>query len=520
MTAPIVETTAGRISGVTEAGVHRFLGVPYGASTTGAARHRPAAPPTWSGTWEATAFGPTAPQAALTPTQSTTSVVGAVGNAVPPTGEDCLVLNVWTPGLDDAKRPVMVWLHGGGFTALSGSTVNGKNLAAHHDTVMVSLNHRLNLPGFLYLDEIAPGRYENSGILGMLDIVAALEWVRDNIAAFGGDPSNVTIFGCSGGGLKVSTLLAMPPARGLFHRAIVQAGPYTQAVDPAIASDIAERSLDALGITADTIERLDGVPIDQLLDAQTTALAAFQLGSASGWPLWTVGPVVGGTALPVHPFEPVAPAASADVPLIIGNNKNEAMTAVVGMYASDDEVTDAELERRAVERHGDTGRALVELYRRTRPTTPRAELLEALMASDLMWIDGVRIAERKSAEGPAPVFMYRFDYPSNLLDGRLRSCHSLEVPFVMDVADEAPIAGTSPDRVDAARVISTAWAAFARTGDPNYDGLPTWRPYTAADRSRMLFGVTASVEPDPTEIREGLQTLGLSFNPPVGEVVR
>jgi para-nitrobenzyl esterase len=514
MSDSVVETAHGKVAGATTDGVHRFLGIPYGGSTAGRARFRAPGPPIpWRGVRQATAFGPTAPQAGLPPTTANqlADVLGT--KAQPPMGEDCLVINVWTAGLDSGRRPVMVWLHGGAFTALSGSTESPARLAARGDVVAVSLNHRLNALGFLYLEELSPGRYEGSGLAGMLDVIAALEWVRDNIAAFGGDPSKVTIFGCSGGGLKVSTLLAMPPARGLFHRAIIQSGPYTQAVRREVASEFADRMVRELGLSPATIGQMEDVPVPRLLDAQDKALSEMNTGTAGGWPLWTVGPMVGGPALPAHPFEPAGSPVSASVPLIVGHNKNEAMLALVAMFPSDDDVTEGDVEHMARERHGDRGSALVELYHRTRPSTPRIELLDALMATDAMWIDSVRIAERKGAAGPAPVFMYRFDYETDILGGRLRSCHSLEVPFVFDDVGAAPLSGSSPDRFEVAKAMSEAWVSFARDGDPNHPGLPKWPCYASGDRSTMVFDVGCWLEPDPTELREGIEALGMGFNP-------
>jgi para-nitrobenzyl esterase len=514
LSVPVVETAHGKVSGLKRDGVHQFLGIPYGSGTSGPARYRPPEPPApWSGVRLATEFGPTAPQAEMPPTTANQLADVLGRKAQPPMGEDCLVVNVWTAGLDGGRRPVMVWLHGGAFTALSGSTESPARLAARGDVVAVSINHRLNALGFLYLDELSPGRYEGSGVAGMLDIVAALRWVRDNISAFGGDPSNVTIFGCSGGGLKVSTLLAMPPAQGLFHRAIIQSGPYTQAVRPEVASEFADRMVGELGLSRATVGQMDDIPVPRVLAAQDKALSQMTTGSGGGWPLWTVGPVVGGPALPAHPFEPTASPVSAGVPLIVGHNKNEAILGVVALFPSDDEVTDDDVERMAAQLQGDRGRALVELYRRTRPSKSRIELIDALMATDAMWIDSVRIAERKGVAGTAPVFMYRFDYETDLLGGRLRSCHSLEVPFVFDDVGAVPLSGSRPDRFEVAKAMSEAWVAFAKHGDPNHPGMPTWPSYTASDRSAMVFDVKCRLEPDPTELRQGIDALGIGFNP-------
>jgi para-nitrobenzyl esterase len=440
---------------------------------------------------------------------------GFVPGGRPVVGEDCLVLNVWTSGLDDLRRPVMVWLHGGAFMSGSGSKENGARLAARGDVVVVTLNHRLNAFGFLHLDDVVPGRYENSGLLGMLDIVAALEWVRDNIAAFGGDPFSVTIFGCSGGALKVSTLLAMPVARGLFHRAIMESGPYMQGVESHVASELADRIIRHLGMTPARLEKLGEVPVTRLLEAQKNAVAEMPPGFDSGWALWTVGPAVGGPALPRHPFEPSAAPSAADVPLVIGHNANEASMALMVTYPGGAPTLD-DIERTAMQKYGEQGAAIIELYGRTRPTTPNIDLVDALVATDGMWLDSVRIAERKAAASSAPVFLYRFAFQSDAFDGGFRAGHGLEVPFVFDDVDASALAGRRPERRELARVMSQAWVKFASDGNPNSGGLPAWSPYSESARSTMVFDAPCRVEPDPTELRRGLCAVDVRFNPGTG----
>jgi para-nitrobenzyl esterase len=518
MDAPTVETTYGKISGRTDSGVHAFLGIPYGASTAGKGRHRPPGrPESWTGTREATALGPTAPQDVVNPNSGVipselAAAYGFVPGGRPAIGEDCLVLNVWTSGLDDQRRPVMVWLHGGAFMSGSGSKENGGRLAARGDVVIVTLNHRLNAFGFLHLDELAGGRYQNSGIVGMLDIVAALEWVRDNIASFGGDPFNVTIFGCSGGALKVSTLLAMPAAQGLFHRAIMESGPYLQGVERHVASELAERLLRHLGMTPAGLEKLGEIPLTQLLEAQKNAVTEMPAGFNTGWALWTIGPVVGGSPLPQHPFEPSASPISAGVPLVIGHNANEASMALMVTYPRGDPTPD-DVERMATDRYGERGAAILELYHRTRPTAANVDLIDALVATDAMWLDSVRIAERQAASRSAPIFFYRFGYQSDAFGGGFRAGHGLEVPFVFDDVEASVLTGTRPERRELARLMSQAWVKFATDGDPNHTGLPKWAPYSETQRSTMIFDAPCCVEDDPTELRRGLDALDVRFNP-------
>jgi para-nitrobenzyl esterase len=521
MTTPVAQTAHGAVSGARERGVLAFRGVPYGATTEGRGRFRPASPPSWTGTRDATTFGPTAPPglAALGVPDEHLGLFGEGMTVLPSPGEDCLVLNVWTSALDAGTRPVMVWLHGGGFTGGSGTSYDGAGLASRGDVVVVTLNHRLGLLGFLYLDRLAPDLYAGSGLVGMLDIVTALEWIRDNIGRFGGDPSNVTVFGYSGGGLKVSTLLAMPAAHGLFHKAIVQSGPYLRAVDPDRATEVAERVLTDLGLTTGRIAELHDVPLGSVMQSQANVVrelearpAGYKAGVTASGTLWELGPVVDGVGLPQHPFDPAASPLASDVPVIIGHNRHEAAMFLLSRYANDDDVTADELRRVAGVFRGDIAADLVALYARTRPTAKPSDLLDALIATDAMWLDSVRLAERKAAGGSSPVFMYQFAYESDVLGGRLGAGHGMEVPFVFDDVETAPTAGTRPDRFELARVMSEAWVRFATYGDPNHPGLPTWTPYSAADRSAMVFDSPCRNSPDPTELREGLTRLGIRFN--------
>jgi para-nitrobenzyl esterase len=534
VSAPVVETSNGRVSGAVESGVNAFRGIPYGASTGGVGRFRPPSPPRrWTGVLETTTLGPTAPQPVIELSNVLPAELTALRREgaveLPAQGEDCLVLNLWTPGLDSGGRPVMVWLHGGPFTTGTGSTVNGARLAARGDVVVVSLNHRLGMLGYLYLDRLAPDRYSGSGVVGMLDIVAALEWVRDNVGAFGGDPSNVTIFGCSGGGMKASTLLAMPAAHGLFHKAIIESGPYVRGVETDRASEVAERVLAELDLTPKRLDELADVPLDRLMQVQGTVLRGlesgvlgtdgglneagprkFLVGVARGGTLWDLGPVVDGVALPRHPFDPLASPLAADVPLIIGNNKDESSTWLL-LYPKVDEVTFDDVLEVARAIRGDQAPELMALYRRTRPSASPTDLLDSVVSTDAMWLDLVHIAERKVAGGQASVFMYQFAYESDVLGGRLKAAHGMEVPFVFDDVESAAMAGKRPERLEVARVMSEAWVAFARTGDPNHPDLPKWTTYSPSDRSRMIFDTQCRLEPDPTELREGLDKLRIAF---------
>jgi para-nitrobenzyl esterase len=500
MAGAVVETTAGKIRGASKDGVHRFLGVPYGADTSGRRRFRPAAPPPpWTGEREATRYGPAAPQPifALGSPDRPSELMQVLGAREPEAqSEDCLLLNLWTPSLEGADRPVLVWLHGGGHTVGSGRSpmYDGQRLAARGDAVVVTLNHRLGAPGFLYLAELAGPEFADSGMVGILDIQHALEWVRHNISAFGGDPANVTIFGESGGGAKVSTLLGMPGARGLFHRAIVQSGPMVRGIPREQAREATEKILAELGLAAGQIDALQTLPIKRLTDAQEKVMGGALGGGLFGTGV-RLGPVVDGRSLPAHPFDPVAAEAASGVPLLIGSNKDE-MTLFLDMLPNLGKLDDAALRGMLAPVLGERAGAVVDVYRRTRPRATPGDLLVAIM-TDRFRVGSIRLAERKAA-GRAPVYMYLFSYETDILGGRLRSPHALEIPFVFDVVDAVPLTGTRPDRQRLADRMSEAWLAFARSGDPNHAGLPTWPAYTARDRATLVFDSECRVDHDPS----------------------
>lgn len=489
---PVANTTSGKIRGAVEENkVNAFRGIPYGAPTGGANRFMPPRKPeAWTGVKETIEWGPEAPQGPHTeiPEVAATIPKGTIS-------EDCLHLNVWTNGLDSRERPVMVWLHGGGFTSGNGSysMYDGSNMAHKHDVVTVTLNHRLNSFGFIYLPEIGGAKFADASNAGMLDIVQALEWVRDNIANFGGDPNNVTIFGQSGGGGKVSTLLAMPPAKGLFHRAIVQSGANLKGVSPEDATKTAHMLMDKLGVK--TAEELQQVPMDKLVDA-TLSTRGLRL-----------APVVDGKTLPGGPFDPSAPALAADVPLLIGTTEFE-----INFFPNTklDPIDDAELHA-AVKRSTRASDAevdkLIAVYRKGRPKASDIDLSQ-IIASDGFRSAVITEAERKATQ-PAPVYMYYFTWKTPVHDGKLKAFHTLEIPFVLDNVDEAKsMTGSGADRYPLQDKMSGAWAAFARTGNPNHKGLPNWPKFNTEQRSTMVFDNQCKVVNDPhSEERQALAPL-------------
>jgi para-nitrobenzyl esterase len=510
-----IETTLGKLRGRIEDGVHTFKGVPYGASTAGAARFLPPSKPRpWTGVRDAIAYGPRAPQ----PFRRMVPEIGDALVGPGPTSEECLLLNVWTPGPSrSSRRPVMVWLHGGGFRTGSGNSIfyEGKALARKHGVVVVTVTHRLNALGFLYLAEIGGEQYRNSSNVGMQDIVLALEWVRDNIDRFGGNPSNVTVFGQSGGGGKTAILTGMPAAKGLFHRAIIQSTLWDtaiEALEPHEASAATELLFSRLGLKTNQFEVLQKMPTERLMSALTgvDGVASAQGGvnggrrAAGGDISLRYVPVKDGRTLTVHPFHPGASELSATVPMMCGSNETEG----VPYQNPDDPFWTSEIEdeaalraqvKRSVRVDDAEADRLIALYRKNHPTDSRGDLA-LIMAADnsALRLSAYAIAERKSAQGKAPVYAYLFKWRSPVNNGKLRSMHCMEVPFVFDHVDNTPFMnGTGADRYALAAAMSEAWVSFARSGDPNHGGLPRWPAFDATKRATMVFDTESRAVNDP-----------------------
>ncbi len=498
----VTATTAGKVWGFTRNGIETFRGIPYAASTEGKARFLPPAKPKpWTETRSAMWYGKTCPQAARAGWENDIeSFLSQWDDGQP--GEDCLRVNVWSPALDGKKRPVMFWIHGGGFQAGSGQeqpAYRGENLSRRGDVVVVSVNHRLGVLGFLNLAEYG-SQYAESANVGMLDLVAALEWVRDNIANFGGDPGNVTIFGQSGGGGKVGTLMTMPAAKGLFHKAVVQSGSLLMANKPEESAKLAAAVMAELSLTKAQASELHELPVGGLIDAGVAALRKLAPPRAPGagftLPKLMWAPTVDGKVLPSVPFDPAAPEISADVPMLIGTALNEFNPAMSNPKA--ELMTEDELRKQAAAAYGDKASSIIETCRKIYPNIKPVEVSSILSAINVFRSGAVRQAERKTAQGKAPAFLYEFCWKTPVMDGRPRAFHCSEIPFVFYNTNVSAFAtGGGPEPRALAAKVSDAWINFARKGDPNHPGLPNWPRFDAQKGPVMILDKICEVKEDP-----------------------
>lgn len=485
-----VETHRGKVRGSLDENIRVFKGIPYAATTDGLNRFRPPKQAkSWTDVRDAVAYGPMCPQIGRE-----RASYAASWTSDKDASEDCLVLNVWTPALrDQRKRPVMVWLHGGGFSAGSGSrnVFEGTRLCQRGDVVVVTLNHRLSVFGFLYLGHLGGAEYAESGNAGMLDLVAALRWVHDNISMFGGDPGNVTIFGQSGGAAKVSTLMAMPQARGLFHKAIVQSGSHLEGLAPDEATKHALTFLAAVDVKPGELQRLGKLPTDKLVAGLGTVMNGPGVKP-------NYSPVVDGIVLPKGPWQPDGPAVSASIPMIVGTTRTET-TALIGaahpeFFALDDASLPKALVGWIPER--DIARVTAG-FKKLMPSASASALFFAITTDRRVRQQAWAQAERKAAQAAAPVWLYELDWATPVDGGKWGSPHSLDLAFVFDnVAKSEAMVGTGPAPRQIAEQMSAAWIAFARTGNPNDKTIPTWPAFTPASRATLVFDVKSAVVND------------------------
>jgi para-nitrobenzyl esterase len=499
----VVSTHAGRVRGYIRNGIYTFKGLPYAESTAGANRFMPPVKPNpWAGIRSCLSYGPVSPQPPQLDWQN-----DEANFLVPQDNgfqdEDCLRVNVWTPALGgQTKHPVMVFLHGGRFTTGSSQQLlayDGENLARRGEVVVVSLNHRLGALGFMDLSQVDE-HYADSGNVGMLDVVAALQWVRDNIAAFGGDAARVTIFGHSGGAGKVATLLAMPSAQGLFHRAIAQSGPLLKARLPSGAQRMAQETLIELGVDRSRLAALQSMPYAQIVaaGAKVTARASGPVFSPDlsrsedtvGW-----APVYDGKVIVQQPFDPQAPGISAQVPMLIGTTLNEAGTNIG--RPDGEAMSEAELLDRVKKQIGDRAAQVVAIFRERTPQATPFDLWSRIASAPVRGA-AIEQCKRKAALGAAPVWLYWFTWQTPVLDGRPHAFHGSELPFVFNNAERCDsITSGGREAVELAHRMSDTWAQFARTGNPNPGERQAWPAFTPERGSTMVFDARSEAQNAP-----------------------
>lgn len=496
----VAQTNSGKVRGYIHNGVYTYKGIPYAQAKRFQAPEKPAP---WEGVRSSMTYGPVSPL--MTPTTTVQDEIEFLfHHDWGYTNEDCLRLNVWSPGINDGKkRPVMFWIHGGGYTAGSSQELpsyDGEAIAKKGDVVLVSINHRLNILGFLDLSEFGE-KYKSSANASFYDLIAALQWVRDNISSFGGDPGNVTIFGQSGGGGKVSTLMSSPLAKGLFHKAIVQSGVWADFQEQLISKRIGAAVLNELGIIPSKVDSIQKVPYDKLVAAGNRAQAKVReqlkaegvqtdgLGLRFGWT-----PTLDGVLLTHHMKDPQSLAISSNIPLIIGSTKNEFMNSLRNPALR--KANEAEVKDFLKKTWGDKTDAYIAAVKKAYPGDTRPN---DLCDVDAFFRPGmVAQANAKSAGGTAPVFMYLFTWQSPVMDGAYKAIHCIEIPFAMNnIARCEEMTGGGKEAYALADKISQAWINFAKTGDPNHKGLPVWPKYTSSVGATMMFDNTCTVRNHP-----------------------
>lgn len=490
MTDVVVRTRQGSLSGRRRHGVTIFRGIPYAASTAGSLRFAaPREPPSWDGIRTADSFGPVCWQGS----DGLTSLISKTANVC---DEDCLRLDIVTPGCDDSRRPVMVWIHGGGFENGSGSIpwYDGTSFATRGDVVVVTINYRLGAFGFLHLDAALAEAYPTSGINGILDQIAALEWVRANIVAFGGDPDNVTVFGESAGAMSIGTLLAIPAARGLFHRAILQSGAADNVLEPHVAAEVTAMFIAELGVGSQ--EELLEIEPSLIIEAQQRVTRSFladpgRLGGGRFTLAMPFQPVIDGVRLPTHPLEAIRAGSASGIDVIIGTNAEEwKLFHLLGNTTLDEERLSRRLERYFGPVVDGGADRIIATYRANNERMSPDDIWCAVITDVTFKIPAVRLAEAQASQRPNNTFVYLFAWGSTAFDGRLGSCHALDIPFVWNILDRPGVDFLTGDTGlprDLASTMHDTWWHFARAGRPDHDAIPHWPSYDAVSRSTFVF---------------------------------
>ncbi|MHA2400408.1 MAG: carboxylesterase/lipase family protein [Promethearchaeota archaeon] len=482
----IVETIDGKVRGYSRRGVIKFKGIPYAASPVGDLRFKPPAPvKSWDGVLDSLNFGPICPQP---PPQIESQYVRNLSQDE----ADCLTLNIWTKGIDNNNRPVMVWIHGGGFTGGSGAGSDGARLALRGDVVVVNINYRLGPLGFLYMPDVS----DTATNVGMLDMIAALRWVKENISRFGGNPENVTIFGCSAGGFAVTTLLAMPSAKGLFHRAIPQSGAaHKYSYDPKTGLENYDDLIHKLGIKKGDIEKLRKVPFEKLIEHMKRP--PWRVKGVVTW-----GPVVDKDILPIHPIEAIKKGYAKDIDLLTGSTLDEFklwMSISTEPIDFEEEKLPGKVRRimKFMDQDETKTTQMIEIYKQQRKT-PR-DILDAMRTDYEFRIPAIRLAEAQS-EHQSNTYMYLFSWKSPYREGKFGAMHGLEVCFIFNTLwdrDLPMIARKTEETQELSEKIMDAWIAFARTGNPNHKNIPEVLPYELEKRSTIIFDKEVRIQQDP-----------------------
>ena len=483
---PIATTRSGKIRGNSQQGIKVFRGIPYGGDTA-KTRFAPASPELpWEGVRDALDYGAAAPQRGNEEAMS----------------EDCLFLNVWTPALRDGKRrPILFYIHGGGYDTGSGASglYDGTNLCLRGDVVVITVNHRLNAFGYWYLAQLeerglGSREFAASGNVGQLDLIQALQWVKQHAAEFGGDANNITLFGQSGGGAKIASLMATPAAAGLFHRAFTMSGQQVTAAGPRAATQRAQLLLDTLKLSPGQLARLKTLPMEDIIAATQDTKDPSRIENNRLY----FGPVLDNHVLHQHPFYPQAPAQSRHIPMVIGNTKDETR-AFLGGDPKNHNLTWEELPARLeLSQYSDVNpRVVIDTYRQLYPHYTPSQVFFAATTAGRSWPGAIQEAEARARQG-APAYVYQFDWGSPLDDGKWGAFHSIDIAMVFDTIHHPQArTGHSAAAQKVANQLSEALIAFANTGNPSHKGIPRWNPYSLEKRETLVINETSQLVNDP-----------------------